>query len=53
MTAHYGVAHMTVQRALQELKHDGLIFSVQGKGTYVHRARGSAPSRPARRANRR
>lgn len=36
MTAHYGVAHMTVQRALQELKHDGLIFSVQGKGTYVH-----------------
>lgn len=36
MTAHYGVVHMTVQRAVQELKHDGLIFSVQGKGTYVH-----------------
>jgi DNA-binding transcriptional regulator YhcF (GntR family) len=36
LTAHYGVAQMTVQRALQELKHDGLIFSVQGKGTYVH-----------------
>jgi DNA-binding transcriptional regulator YhcF (GntR family) len=36
LTAHYGVAHMTVQRALQELKHEGLIFSIQGKGTYVH-----------------
>jgi DNA-binding transcriptional regulator YhcF (GntR family) len=32
----YGYAHMTVQRALQELKRDGILFSVKGKGTFIH-----------------
>jgi DNA-binding transcriptional regulator YhcF (GntR family) len=36
LATEYGYAHMTIQRALQELKHQGLIYSVKGKGTFVH-----------------
>ncbi len=32
----YGYAHMTIQRALQELKRDGILYSVKGKGTFIH-----------------
>ncbi|MGW2152277.1 GntR family transcriptional regulator [Nonomuraea sp. NPDC001699] len=31
----YGVARMTVRRAMKELRERGLIRSVHGKGTYV------------------
>ena len=33
----YGMASMTVQRALRELQERGLTYAVVGKGTYVHR----------------
>jgi DNA-binding transcriptional regulator YhcF (GntR family) len=36
LAADFGYAHMTIQRALQELKRDGLIYSVKGKGTFIH-----------------
>ena len=36
MAADFGYAHMTIQRALQELKHQGVIYSVKGKGTFIH-----------------
>lgn len=32
----YGVASMTAQRALRELKHLRLSYGIPGKGTYVH-----------------
>jgi DNA-binding transcriptional regulator YhcF (GntR family) len=32
----FGYAHMTIQRALQELKRDGILYSVKGKGTFIH-----------------
>lgn len=31
----YGVAYMTVRRAMQELRDRGLIVTVHGKGTFV------------------
>lgn len=31
----YGVAPMTIRRAIQELRKDGIITVVIGKGTYV------------------
>ncbi|GGT33097.1 GntR family transcriptional regulator [Nonomuraea spiralis] len=31
----YGIARMTVRRAMKELRERGLIRSVHGKGTYV------------------
>jgi DNA-binding transcriptional regulator YhcF (GntR family) len=32
----YGVASMTAQRALRELQHQRITYSVAGKGTFVH-----------------
>jgi DNA-binding GntR family transcriptional regulator len=34
----YGVAHGTVQRALSELRLAGLIYSHQGRGSYISEA---------------
>lgn len=31
----YGIAPMTAQRALRELQNEGLIFAIQGKGSFV------------------
>ena len=31
----YGVSRFTVRAALLELQHDGLLYSVKGKGVYV------------------
>lgn len=33
--AEYGVAYLTVRRAMKELRERGLILSVLGRGTYV------------------
>lgn len=33
--AEYGVAYMTVRRAMKELRERGLIRSVVGRGTYI------------------
>lgn len=35
MATEYGVAYLTVRRAMQELRERGLIRSVIGRGTYV------------------
>lgn len=35
LSTHFGVARMTVRRALKDLRDDGLVFSLQGKGVYV------------------
>lgn len=35
MAAEYGVARMTVRRAVRELRERGLVHTVTGKGTYV------------------
>ncbi len=35
--AHYGVSRVTVRRALEALKAEGLLSSVQGQGTFVTR----------------
>ncbi|MEU0564562.1 GntR family transcriptional regulator [Nonomuraea sp. NPDC005983] len=40
----YGVARMTVRRALKELRERGLIRSVHGKGTYVQQPNPPADS---------
>lgn len=34
----YGVAYMTVRRAMQELRERGLIATIHGRGTYVVQA---------------
>ena len=31
----YGIARLTVRRAVRELRERGLVYTVQGKGTYV------------------
>lgn len=36
----YGVSHMTVQRAVDKLKDEGLLYSVPGLGVFV-----SSPAR--------
>src|SRR5690606_36355000 len=36
MAGLYGVASMTAQRALRELQHRRITYSVAGKGTFVH-----------------
>ena len=35
MAERWGVAYLTVRRAMAELRKMGLIVSVQGRGTYV------------------
>jgi DNA-binding GntR family transcriptional regulator len=35
MAERWGVAYLTVRRAMAELRKKGLIVSVQGRGTYV------------------
>ncbi|MFH8555792.1 GntR family transcriptional regulator [Streptomyces celluloflavus] len=35
LQAKYGIASSTVQNALRVLKHEGLIYSVQGRGSFV------------------
>jgi GntR family transcriptional regulator len=35
MAERWGVAYLTVRRAMKELRKMGLIISVQGRGTYV------------------
>ena len=35
LSTHYGVARSTIHRALEILKKEDVIFSVQGNGTYV------------------
>ncbi|MEV4224761.1 winged helix-turn-helix domain-containing protein [Nonomuraea sp. NPDC049725] len=46
LAAQYGVARMTVRRAMKELRERGLIRSVHGKGTYVQQ-----PAPPAENAD--
>jgi DNA-binding GntR family transcriptional regulator len=35
MAATYGIARMTVARAVRELRDRGLVITVRGKGTFV------------------
>ena len=35
----WGVAYLTVRRAMRELRERGLIVTTQGRGTYVAKAR--------------
>ena len=35
LAGEYGVSHMTVQRAIDQLKEDGLVQSVAGLGVFV------------------
>lgn len=35
LTIKYGVSRITAKRALNELKNDGLIYRIQGKGSFV------------------
>ena len=37
LTQEHGVSHITAEKALAELKAEGLIHSVIGKGTFVTR----------------
>lgn len=37
LMASYGVSRMTVRQALRDLRGEGLVFSAQGKGTFVSR----------------
>jgi GntR family transcriptional regulator len=40
----YGVSHVTAEKAVQVLKDEGLVEVVIGKGIYVRRRLGLAPS---------
>ena len=35
MAADWGVAYLTIRRAMKELRDRGLVVSVQGRGTYI------------------
>lgn len=35
LAVEYGVAYLTVRRAMKELRERGLIVTVQGRGTFV------------------
>lgn len=37
LAAEYGVAYLTIRRAMQELRERGLIVTVHGRGTFVAR----------------
>lgn len=39
MAAEWGVAYLTIRRAMKELRQRGLVVSVQGRGTYVKNPR--------------
>ena len=43
----YQIASTTVQNALRVLREDGLIYSVQGKGTFVRRSAADSDPTPA------
>lgn len=43
----YKVSLVTIRKALQELRNEGLIYSLPGKGSFAHEA-GSNPSQSAR-----
>ncbi|MFD4142944.1 GntR family transcriptional regulator [Streptomyces sp. NPDC058572] len=40
----YGIASSTVQNALRLLKSEGLIYSVQGRGSFVRNSTSGAPA---------
>ena len=42
----YGIASGTVQNALRLLKSDGLIYSVQGRGSFVRNSTGAGRGGP-------
>jgi len=44
----YGMSHMTVRRAINELLHEGLIYAIAGKGLYVADSKQDAESEPLR-----
>ena len=39
LAADWGVAYLTVRRAMAELRGRGLVITVQGRGNYVTQAR--------------
>lgn len=43
MAGQFGVSRQTVRQALEMLRHDGFIYSVQGSGSFVGSAIGRAP----------
>ncbi|WP_314416129.1 GntR family transcriptional regulator [Streptomyces kroppenstedtii] len=50
LAEHYGVAPGTVQRALAELRTDGLIYSHQGRGSFIRENAIEAVADPTARA---
>lgn len=42
----YGLSHMTVRRAINELVHEGVIYAKQGQGIYVADAKQTAEQGP-------
>ncbi len=45
LAAEYGVARMTLRRAMRELRERGIVRTVAGKGTFVMSAKPSNPQR--------
>ena len=43
LAAEYGVARMTVRRAMRELRERGLVRTVPGKGNYIRAAQLTSP----------
>ncbi|MET8788000.1 GntR family transcriptional regulator [Streptomyces sp. NPDC004589] len=46
LAEHYGVAAGTVQRALTELRTDGVIYSHQGRGSFIRESAAEAVADP-------
>ncbi len=42
MKRQFGVSHNTVREAIGSLVHEGLLYRIQGKGTYVAERRGGS-----------
>ena len=42
----YGMSHMTIRRAIDELLHEGVIFAIPGKGLYVAGKKDDAEADP-------